>query len=117
MEIDNFLPGSASLIDMVDKMLLISTRDGKHFVGYLRSYDQFANLVIQDTIEISNNNEQKGIYLIRGENVVLLGEVEDENVLEDFEFTGTTKKSVDKRKAEILHGLGFCVDVVEGDSY
>ena len=41
MEIDNFLPGSASLVEMVDKKLLISLRDGRHFYGILRTYDQF----------------------------------------------------------------------------
>jgi U6 snRNA-associated Sm-like protein LSm1 len=47
----------------------------------LRSIDQFANLVLQDTIErIYVGNEygdiERGIYLIRGENVVLLGEID-----------------------------------------
>ena len=45
MEIDNFLPGSASLVEMVDKRLLISLRDGRQLFGFLRSYDQFGNLV------------------------------------------------------------------------
>ena len=45
MEIDNFLPGSASLVEMVDKKLLISLRDGRHFYGILRSYDQFGMFI------------------------------------------------------------------------
>ena len=61
--------------------LLCILRDGRKLIGYLRSIDQFANLVLQDTIErIYVGNEygdiERGIYLIRGENVVLLGEID-----------------------------------------
>lgn len=31
--------------------LLCILRDGRKLIGYLRSIDQFANLVLQDTIE------------------------------------------------------------------
>ena len=55
-------------------------RDGRTLIGYLRSVDQFANLVLHRTIErIHVNNEygdiKRGIFIIRGENVVLLGEI------------------------------------------
>lgn len=97
---DNFLPGSASLVDVVDKKVLLLLRDGRNMLGWLRSYDQFANLVLQDTLEIvtlpasaladgsttagaSENNLKsyafpKGVVLVRGENVVLLAEDQDQ---------------------------------------
>lgn len=64
------------------EQILVLTRDGRSLQGTMRSYDQFANLVVQDCQE---NNIQIGNYLIRGENVVLLGEV-DLGALEGLEM-------------------------------
>lgn len=60
--------------------LMVLLRDGRTLIGYLRSVDQFANLVLHRTIErIHVGNEygdiQRGVFIIRGENVVLLGEI------------------------------------------
>lgn len=59
---------------------MILLRDGRTLIGYLRSVDQFANLVLHKAIErIHVKNEygdmERGIFIIRGENVVLLGEI------------------------------------------
>jgi len=80
--------------------MLVILRDGRKLHGVLRSYDQFgafyrndrrgfllkrclvsvANLVLEDTVErIHHGNavaeNWQGLFLIRGENVVLLGEI------------------------------------------
>lgn len=78
--------------------MLVVLRDGRKLHGVLRSYDQFgehlclyslrrglsiaisANLVLEDTVErIYHGNafaeNWHGLFLIRGENVVLLGEI------------------------------------------
>ena len=83
--------------------MLVILRDGRKLHGVLRSYDQFgkektpskkpiffffielfffllANLVLEDTVErIYHENafaeNFHGLFLIRGENVVLLGEI------------------------------------------
>ncbi|POV94923.1 hypothetical protein PSTT_05729 [Puccinia striiformis] len=52
---DNFLTNvpfttSGALVDTVNKKIIVSLRDGKTLIGVLRSYDQFANLVLQDTV-------------------------------------------------------------------
>lgn len=78
-----YLPGTASLIEEIDKKLLVVLRDGRTLIGYLRSIDQFANLLLQDTIErihvgLQYGDIQRGIFLVRGENVVLLGEIDDQ---------------------------------------
>ena len=77
----NYMPGTASLIEDVDKLLMVVLRDGKTLIGYLRSIDQYANLLLSSTIErIHVGNKYgdipRGIYIVRGENVVLIGEVD-----------------------------------------
>ncbi|GKT86709.1 LSM domain-containing protein [Colletotrichum tofieldiae] len=72
--------------------LMVVLRDGRKLIGVLRSWDQFANLVLQDTVErvyahpdpeASPPREgglfadiKRGIFLVRGENVLLLGEID-----------------------------------------
>lgn len=101
---ENPLFGTAHLLDEVDskhsgmdrqmeqhstnspfsaEKLMVLLRDGRTLIGYLRSVDQFANLVLHRTIErIHVGNEygdiQRGVFIIRGENVVLLGEIDRE---------------------------------------
>jgi U6 snRNA-associated Sm-like protein LSm1 len=74
------LPGSA-LADELDKKLLVQLRDGRKIIGFLRSFDQFANLVVDEAVERMIVGElfcdcPLGCQLIRGENVVLMGEVD-----------------------------------------
>ena len=71
-----YLPGTASLIEELDKKLMVLLRDGRTLIGYLRSVDQFANLVLHRTIErIHVGNDYgdipRGIFVVRGENVVI----------------------------------------------
>jgi len=79
----SFLPGTASLIKEIDKKLMVVLRDGRTLIGYLRSIDQFANLLLQDTIERIHvggkyGDIPRGIFLIRGDNMVLAGEIDEE---------------------------------------
>ncbi|BEJ13522.1 hypothetical protein CspHIS471_0306960 [Cutaneotrichosporon sp. HIS471] len=83
---------SGSLVDLVDKKVLVMLRDGRKLIGVLRSYDQFANFLLESTVErlhlghefadvdIGNFdarlNLTPGVLLIRGENVVALGEID-----------------------------------------
>jgi len=117
------------------KMLVI-LRDGRKLHGVLRSYDQFANLVLEDTVErIYNGNAYAenwhGLFLIRGENVVLLGEIdldqEDEVPLRQVEYSvlehyhkndSAAKKKHEDLKSQILYEQkGFCREGGEGDGY
>ena len=80
----NYMPGTASLIEEIDKKQLVVLRDGRILIGYLRSVDQFANLVLHKSVERIHVDSMfgdipKGIFVVRGENVVLLGEVDPEN--------------------------------------
>ncbi|XWW97798.1 hypothetical protein V2A60_005785 [Cordyceps javanica] len=105
---------AAQLLDLTDKKLMVVLRDGRKLVGVLRSWDQFANIVLQSTTERifatepqpqhQQQEKQKaggssdpsspdataasatarglyadifhGIFLVRGENVLLLGEID-----------------------------------------
>ncbi|EPS67133.1 hypothetical protein M569_07641 [Genlisea aurea] len=74
---------STSLASYLDKKLLVLLRDGRKLVGILRSFDQFANAVLEGSYERIIVGEQYcdiplGLYVIRGENVVLIGELDVE---------------------------------------
>lgn len=79
----NVVPGTASLLAELDKKLMVLLRDGRTLIGYLRSVDQFANIVLHRTIERIHVGKEygdipRGIFIVRGENVVLLGEIDRE---------------------------------------
>lgn len=46
-----YFPGTVSLLQDLDKKLMVLLRDGRVLIGILRSIDQFANLVLHRTIE------------------------------------------------------------------
>ena len=71
------LSAAASLVEDLDKRLLVVLRDGRKYVGILRSFDQFSNIVLSDTVERIIVDRQfgdipLGLYIVRGENVVLM---------------------------------------------
>lgn len=71
---------AAQLLDLTDKKLMVVLRDGRKLIGALRSWDQFGNLVMQDTVERLFVQKlyadiERGLFLVRGENVSLLGEI------------------------------------------
>lgn len=112
-----------------EKLVLV-LRDGRKLIGVLRSWDQFANLVLQDTIERIFVHEVyadviRGIFLVRGENVLLLGEIDldkDDYIPEPYrkvspeEVHALTikvnheKKQTDKAREKKLQKLGFEVE-------
>ncbi|KAL9184242.1 hypothetical protein ACHAXT_002328 [Thalassiosira profunda] len=127
-----YLPGASSLVEQLDRRLLVILRDGRHLVGTLRTFDQFSNMVLQETCERrilvvpKDRGAEKeeghaepatvcyqtdidlGLFIVRGDNVVLLGEVDDDEEeqggdqiqfvsLEDFE---QLQEEESKRKEE-----------------
>lgn len=72
---------STSLATYLDRKLLILLRDGRKIFGILRSFDQFANVVLEAAFErvivgVNYCDIPLGLYIIRGENVVLIGELD-----------------------------------------
>ncbi|KAI4181571.1 MAG: hypothetical protein LQ346_006739 [Caloplaca aetnensis] len=90
------------IVRMIEKLVLV-LRDGKKLIGVLRSWDQFANLVLQDTIERVFVEDvyadiSRGIFLVRGENVLLLGEI-------DLDKDDYIPEPYRKASAEEVHAL------------
>ncbi|KAF1989074.1 Sm-like ribonucleo protein [Aulographum hederae CBS 113979] len=124
---------AAQLLDMTDKKIVVVLRDGRKLIGVLRSWDQFANIVLQDTIERLFSYEKKlyadierGVFLVRGENVLLLGEIDldrDDYIPEPYKLTNQRelhkickeetiqRKKREVRRARKLRKFGF-----EGDN-
>ncbi|CAL1290435.1 unnamed protein product [Larinioides sclopetarius] len=78
---------------------MVELRDGRILIGYLRSIDQFANLVLHRTVERIHvdcryGEIPLGVFIVRGDNVVLLGEFDDDK--------DRTTKLVRVSKEEIL---------------
>jgi U6 snRNA-associated Sm-like protein LSm1 len=46
-----YFPGAASLIDQLDTIVSLMLRDSRNLIGKLRSFDQYLNLVLEDTVE------------------------------------------------------------------
>ncbi|MCJ1264192.1 SM-like, degradation of cytoplasmic mRNAs and positively regulates transcription initiation, partial [Lobaria immixta] len=110
--------------------LVLVLRDGRKLIGVLRSWDQFANLVLQDTIERIFVQDiyadiPRGIFLVRGENVLLLGEIDldkDDYIPEPFRKAtaeevhalsrqeAQERKRSDKTRQVKLQELGFEIE-------
>ncbi|DAZ97209.1 TPA: hypothetical protein N0F65_003840 [Lagenidium giganteum] len=78
-----FYPGTVSLTEQLDKQILVVLRDGRHLVGWMRSFDQFSNIILEDTFEryVADGlfcDIELGLYIVRGDNIVLLGELDEE---------------------------------------
>ncbi|CEO96405.1 U6 snRNA-associated Sm-like protein LSm1 [Plasmodiophora brassicae] len=73
----------ASLVDFLERRVLCVLRDGKVLVGTLISFDQFYNLVLMHTVkrivvDKMFAEEDIGVFVIRGENVATLSELDME---------------------------------------
>lgn len=80
---ESYLPGAASLLEQLDKRIMLILRDGRHLVGKLVSIDQFLNLILENTCErvlLTGKycDVPLGLYIVRGDTIVLLGEIDDE---------------------------------------
>ncbi|SCV01885.1 LAMI_0G14378g1_1 [Lachancea mirantina] len=74
---------TAAIVGSVDRKIFVLLRDGRMLFGILRTFDQYANLILQHCVEriyITEENKyaenECGVFMVRGENVVMLGEVD-----------------------------------------
>ncbi|WVN87442.1 uncharacterized protein L203_102623 [Cryptococcus depauperatus CBS 7841] len=126
---------SGSLVDLVDKKVLVVLRDGRKLIGVFRSYDQFANFLLESCIErlhykLEYADKDIGVLLVRGENVVALGEIdiiaEDMVPLRAAPLKDIEEKiAADNKRRErdqviretVLTKMGFVNEGKEGDAY
>jgi|UniRef100_A0A6U0E5S4 U6 snRNA-associated Sm-like protein LSm1 len=118
------LSAVASLVEELDKKLLVMLRDGSKILGTLRSFDQFANIVLQDAVEriivgSSYSDIPLGLYIVRGENVVLMGEVDEATETQGLTMVDNdeikrareAEKAAEKLKGEMLSRMDFLQDL------
>lgn len=118
------LSAVASLVEELDKKLLVMLRDGSKILGTLRSFDQFANIVLQDAVEriivgSSYSDIPLGLYIVRGENVVLMGEVDEATETQGLTMVDNdeikrareAEKAAEKLKGEMLSRMDFLDDL------
>mmetsp|Transcript_16671 Transcript_16671/g.22982 ORF Transcript_16671/g.22982 Transcript_16671/m.22982 type:complete len:100 (-) Transcript_16671:298-597(-) len=70
---------------LVDTTISVITNDGRNIVGVLRGFDQTTNLILDECHERVYSTKvgvemlALGLYVIRGDNVAVVGELEDES--------------------------------------
>ena len=68
----------------VDSVISIITNDGRNIIGTLRGFDQQTNLIVENCHERVYSTENGvemaplGLYVVRGDNVALVGEIDEE---------------------------------------
>ncbi|KAK6602559.1 small nuclear ribonucleoprotein [Botrytis cinerea] len=105
---------AAQLLDLTDKKLMISLRDGRKLIGILRSWDHKHRPPIYHRTDIHcaspSSSPQgatqpglyadipRGLFLVRGENVLLLGEI-------DLDKDDEAPPGYEKADAEVVNRL------------
>ncbi|KAA0150258.1 hypothetical protein FNF31_07066 [Cafeteria roenbergensis] len=74
--------GTASLCNEVGKTCMVVLTDGRHLIGTLSSYDQFASVVLEKAVERHHAagkyaDTPVGTFVVRGENIVLIAELDE----------------------------------------
>lgn len=134
---------AAAIVGSVDRKIFVLLRDGRNLFGILRTFDQFANLVLQDTFERIYLKEEgevparfgeiyRGVFMVRGENVVMMGELdidkEDDHLekLQQISFEQAehelkiqhqTRIKEEKVKTKNLLKIGHVNDFYKTDMY
>jgi U6 snRNA-associated Sm-like protein LSm1 len=112
----NLPSGTAHLLYELDKVLLFWLRDGRTFIGVLKSLDQFGNVVVSGTIEriyvgTEFGDIERGICILRGENLVLVGEWDSDKEQNsgtkrrDIQYILTRQMEEEEKRLKVKEGL------------
>ncbi|CAB3409557.1 unnamed protein product [Caenorhabditis bovis] len=75
---------TSTLDAYMNRITTVLTGDGRCIIGLLKGFDQLVNLVLEDAHERIYSETRGvdtvplGLYIIRGENVAVVGEVDEE---------------------------------------
>ena len=75
---------SAMMEGFVDKVVQVVTNDGRNIVGVLKGFDQTTNVVFEACNErvfsatAGVEQVKLGLYIIRGDNIAVVGEIDEE---------------------------------------
>ncbi|XP_076811803.1 U6 snRNA-associated Sm-like protein LSm8 isoform X1 [Clavelina lepadiformis] len=78
-----YLKMASALEPLVNRVVSVITADGRMIVGTLKGFDQTVNLILDESHERVFSSTQGveqvmlGLYIIRGDNVAVIGEVDD----------------------------------------
>ncbi|KAF2862722.1 Sm-like ribonucleoprotein [Piedraia hortae CBS 480.64] len=95
-----------SLSSYMNKKVCIITVDGRTLVGTLVACDQVTNVVLNDTVERivrpaddeeESSEQPHGLYLVRGDNVVVCGLV-DEDIDTKIDWTKVRGEAIGSTK-------------------
>ncbi|KAJ7666146.1 hypothetical protein DFH06DRAFT_268041 [Mycena polygramma] len=73
----------SSLQGYVDRRVLLILQDGRVIVGVMAGFDQKSNVVLSDSkeriysIDAGVEEAPLGLYLVKGDMIVLIGELDD----------------------------------------
>mmetsp|Transcript_4521 Transcript_4521/g.5101 ORF Transcript_4521/g.5101 Transcript_4521/m.5101 type:complete len:97 (+) Transcript_4521:78-368(+) len=70
---------------LVDKHVSVVTNDGKVLVGILAGIDRVTNIILKESVERVFSQDEAvrqvplGLYLVRGDNIAIVGELDQES--------------------------------------
>lgn len=73
------------LLEYVNKRVNVITNDGRNVTGTLRGFDQVCNVILEQSVErifaidAGVETVTLGLYVIRGDNIAVLGEIDQEH--------------------------------------
>ncbi len=88
---------------LIDQVVSVITNEGRVFTGVLKSFDQSMNMVLQDcfekiySLEEGVNFIKMGVYMIRGDNVAIVSEV-DEILEKQIDYSAIKAEKIKEMK-------------------
>eukprot|EP00013_Stygamoeba_regulata_P006091 CAMPEP_0177640914 /NCGR_PEP_ID=MMETSP0447-20121125/6796_1 /TAXON_ID=0 /ORGANISM="Stygamoeba regulata, Strain BSH-02190019" /LENGTH=74 /DNA_ID=CAMNT_0019143015 /DNA_START=132 /DNA_END=356 /DNA_ORIENTATION=+ len=72
------MPAGSDLKGYMDKRLQVKLNANRVVTGYLRGYDQFMNIVLEETVEEVSSSERNpiGWTVVRGNSIIMIEPLE-----------------------------------------
>mmetsp|Transcript_20025 Transcript_20025/g.42285 ORF Transcript_20025/g.42285 Transcript_20025/m.42285 type:complete len:97 (-) Transcript_20025:826-1116(-) len=75
---------AAMLESYLDKVVQVVTNDGRNIVGLLKGFDQTTNVILDEchervfSMEAGVEQVVLGLYIVRGDNIAVVGEIDED---------------------------------------